>query len=128
MENVETLRRARRLRQNMTRAEIIFWQSVRGKRLGGFRFRRQHPIGIYIADFVCISQMLVVEIDGSTHFTEEQRAYDDRRRRYLQSLGWRELRVSNGAVYVNLDGVLQDVLIALKGAAQLSMNECGERG
>jgi very-short-patch-repair endonuclease len=112
----------------MTRAEIIFWQSVRGKRLGGFRFRRQHPIGIYIADFVCISQMLVVEIDGSTHFTEEQRAYDDRRRRYLESLGWRELRVSNGAVYVNLDGVLHDVLSALKGAARLLTNECAERG
>jgi very-short-patch-repair endonuclease len=72
--------------------------------------------------------MLVVEIDGSTHFTEEQRAYDDRRRRYLQSRGWRELRVSNGAVYDNLDSVLQDVLMALKGAAQLSTNECGERG
>jgi very-short-patch-repair endonuclease len=102
----------------MTRAEIIFWQSVRGKRLGGFKFRRQHPIGIYIADFACVSLKLIVEIDGGTHGTEEQRAYDDRRRRYLQSLGWEELRMSNSAVCNDLEGVLRVVLIALNDEAQ----------
>ncbi|MEJ0060178.1 MAG: DUF559 domain-containing protein [Terricaulis sp.] len=67
----------------MTEAEIVLWTFLRGRRLDGFKFRRQHPIGSYIADFACVSEKLIVEVDGATHWTEEQVAYDQRRTEVL---------------------------------------------
>jgi very-short-patch-repair endonuclease len=68
------------------------------------RFRRQHPIGPYIADFACVAAKLVVEVDRLAHWTAEQLAHDAKRTRFLESKGWRVLRVSSGDVYGNLDG------------------------
>ena len=67
----------RQLRQNMTPAERTLWQHLRGKRLGGYKFRRQQPFGGYILDFVCVDAKLVIEIDGGQH--AEQTAYDETR-------------------------------------------------
>jgi len=98
---------AKTLRREMTRAEVILWTHLRRHAINGLRFRRQHPIGPYIADFACFSVKLIVEVDGATHWTDEAQAYDQRRRAYLERLGWRELRVSNLEVCSSLDRVLE---------------------
>jgi very-short-patch-repair endonuclease len=82
-----TLENARALRHASTDAERMLWQHLRGGRLG-LKFRRQHPIPPYIADFCCVSAKLVVELDGSQH----SEATDRERTRYLESQGWRVLR------------------------------------
>ena len=97
--------KARRLRAQMSRAEALLWSYLRRRGLNGARFRRQHPIGPYIADFACIAAKLVVEVDGATHWTPEQLEHDARRTKYLESNNWRVLRVINTDVYDNLDGV-----------------------
>lgn len=97
--------KARSLRQNMTKAEVILWMHLRKRALNCARFRRQHPIGPYIADFACAAARLVVEVDGATHSTPEELAYDQRRTNYLQSKGWSVIRVSNTDIYENIDGV-----------------------
>jgi very-short-patch-repair endonuclease len=97
----------------MTKAEIILWSRLRRSRDVGARFRRQHPIGPFIADFASIDARLVVEIDGATHSTDAERAYDQRRENYLKARGWRVLRVTNLDVYENLDAVLQAILDAI---------------
>ena len=80
----KTLVRARALRRKLTNAETILWSQLRDG-IGEMRFRRQHPIGPYIADFACIQARLVVEVDGSTHASEEEQMHDARREAYLRS-------------------------------------------
>ena len=98
------MKRARSLRKNMTRAEVILWQHLRRKQMLGLPIRRQHPIGPYIADFACRPLKLVIEVDGDTH---ADAAYDARRTRFMEREGWQVLRVFNVDVYENLDGVLE---------------------
>jgi very-short-patch-repair endonuclease len=83
--------RARALRKEMTDAERLLWKSLRRQQLG-VKFRRQHPIGPYIADFYSWEAGLVVEVDGDTHFTPEMQEYDAIRTQYLESLGLQVLR------------------------------------
>ncbi len=77
------------------------------------RFRRQHSIAPYIADFACVKAWLVVEVDGDTHGTEDEIAYDARRDAFMKERGWRVFRVTNHDIYKNLDGVLEGVFKAL---------------
>lgn len=98
------------LRTNMTESEMLFWQAVRGKQLG-VKFRRQHGIGHYIVDFYCAELGLVVELDGSGHFTPEGMGYDQVRDAYLTSLGLRVLRFSNDEVTQHLADVLEQVMM-----------------
>jgi very-short-patch-repair endonuclease len=98
---------ARQLRKRMTKAEVILWVHLR--RIPDAHFRKQHPIGQYIADFACVSAKLVVEVDGATHGSEEERDYDRTRDAYMHELGWTVIRVTNTDVYCNLDGVLRRV-------------------
>lgn len=98
----------------MTDAERILWSRLRRKAFDGEnRFRRQHPIGPYIADFACVAAWLVVEVDGDTHGTEEEVAHDRRRDAYIRARGWRVFRVTNLDVYKNLDVVLEGIWRAL---------------
>lgn len=106
-------RRARKLRREQTEAERRLWQKLRDRRLGGFKFVRQEPIGPYFADFVCRERALVVEIDGATHSTDDELAYDARRTAFLEREGFRVLRATNAEIYENLDGVLETILAAL---------------
>ena len=92
------------LRANMTLVERRVWHRVRAKQLG-VKFRRQHRIGPYIADFACIQARLVVEIDGDTH----EQAYDMRRDAWLGTLGWRVMRVSLQEVDEELDSVIEAI-------------------
>ena len=102
------------LRRNLTDAESKLWQELRGRRVQGYKFRRQHPIEDYIADFACLSAKLIVEIDGATHSTDEEKAYDVRRTAFLESLGWQVIRFTNDDVYSDVDGVVEAVYAALE--------------
>jgi len=96
----------------MTKAEVVLWTYIRRRALNSARFRRQHPIGAYIADFACCQARLVVEVDGATHSSTEL-AYDQRRTKYLRSQGWTVIRVSNIDVYKNMDGVWRTIAASL---------------
>jgi len=99
--------RARILRQSMTDAERRVWQILRSQQINGFKFRRQVPIGRYIADFVCHEARLIVEIDGGQHEPSAPREIE--RTAFLQSEGHRVLRFWNNEVLENLDGVSQAI-------------------
>ena len=95
--------RARALRRQMTEAERRIWQILRSRRMSGNKFRRQVPIGLYIADFVCHEARLIVEIDGGQHDRSPQG--EATRSRFLESEGYRILRFWNSEILANLDGV-----------------------
>ncbi|HEU0187177.1 MAG TPA: DUF559 domain-containing protein [Gallionellaceae bacterium] len=104
--------RARKLRSNLTDAEQKLWYALRGKQLLQSRFRRQHPVGQYIADFACIEVKLIVEVDGGQH--QECQSQDEVRSQFLQQHGWRVLRFWNHDVLQNLEGVLQVIAEQLR--------------
>jgi very-short-patch-repair endonuclease len=112
--NVDRTQRARNLRRDGSLAEQLLWGGLRGRRLSGFKFVRQAPIGPYFADFLCRSEKLIIEVDGATHSTEEERARDLRREADLGDLGYRILRVQNIDVFENLEGVLETIMAALE--------------
>lgn len=103
--------RARELRENSTDAERLLWHTLRAGRLGGFKFRRQHQVGRYLVDFICIERELVVEVDGDHHV--ERAAYDEDRERWLEGQNLRILRFSNREVLTQLRGVEQAIWQAL---------------
>jgi very-short-patch-repair endonuclease len=107
-------RHALPLRRQMTKAEVILWSRLRRKAMHGLRIRRQHPIGPYIADFACLTLRIVIEIDGATHGSAEEIAYDKRRQAYLQRHGFRVLRFWNQEIYENLEGVLAAIWNAMQ--------------
>ena len=113
----KTVRRARSLRRHQTEAEKRLWGYLRDRRLNGFKFVRQEPVGPFIADFLCREKLLIVEVDGATHSEDNEIQYDERLTRYLTSEGYRVLRVQNVDVYRNLTDVLDMVLMALEGKA-----------
>lgn len=86
------------LRNNLTPQEARVWKLLKGQKLDGRKFRRQHSIGNYIADFYCPSEKLVVEIDGMQHYSDEGKAADARRDAYFQSMGIRVVRIPNEVV------------------------------
>ena len=106
--------RARTLRKSMSSAERLLWRGLRGRQVDGARFRRQHPIGIYIVDFVCLERRLVVEVDGGQHTEDDHIVSDARRDRWLGGEGYRVMRVSTTDVYSNLAGVLDTIWATLR--------------
>jgi very-short-patch-repair endonuclease len=103
---------ARRFRRADTRAETILWEMLRGRRLGGFKFRRQVPIDRYFADFVCLDARLIVELDGPSHHAAVEQ--DAVRIRRLEVLGYLVIRVRNQHLYETRTGVADAILAALK--------------
>ena len=95
----------------MSQTERRVWWRLRGRQLGGFKFRRQVPIGPYFADFACLERRLVVEVDGDHH--GGQLAYDARRDRYFRALGFRVRRFWLAQIDENLDGVIETIGLAL---------------
>ncbi len=93
----------RKLRNEMTTAENALWKVLRGRQLEGLKFRRQHPFGNYILDFVCLEIMLVIEVDGGQH--TENREYDTQRTEELQKAGYRVLRFWNNQVLQQIESV-----------------------
>ena len=104
--------RARNLRRNSTHAERALWLLFRDRRLCGYKFRRQVPIGPYIVDFVCYQSKLIIEVDGGQH--QEQGQYDNTRTAWLESEGFTVLRFWNNDVLTNRDGLLEVVASVLE--------------
>ena len=107
---------ARRLRREQTQAESLLWSRLRNRQLEDLKFRRQQPIGPYVADFVSFEARLVVEVDGGQHASEMERRSDDNRVGWLRQRGYNVLRFWNNEVLSNTEGVLQVIREALRGA------------
>lgn len=103
---------ARKLRSDVTDAEKKLWAQLRGRQLCGAKFRRQHPIGPFIADFCSVERRLIVELDGGQH--AEHVTSDNARTQFLESHGYRVLRFWNHDVLTNLAGVLERICEVLK--------------
>ena len=100
---------ARRMRAEPTDTETKLWWLLRNRRLAGFKFRRQVPVGSYILDFYCHEARLAVEADGGQHSEPGQAAYDARRTEYLKKLGIRVLRFWDNDVLKHTDSVLEAI-------------------
>ncbi|WP_284390637.1 endonuclease domain-containing protein [Devosia yakushimensis] len=98
------------MRHQPTEAEAKCWVLLRNRRLADFKFRRQLPIGDFIADFVCLESHLIIELDGSQH---AESTYDARRDAYLKAQGFRLLRIWNNDILARPDAVLEAVWAAL---------------
>jgi very-short-patch-repair endonuclease len=105
----------------MTRAETLLWRHLKADRLSGLAFRRQTPMGNYIADFVAHSCKLVIELDGESHDFEERLRHDAKRDEWFASRGYRVLRFTNDDVMKNLEGVVLMISAAAEQAAPLSL-------
>ena len=99
---------AKDLRKNMTEAEKILWFHLKQKP-DGFKFRRQHPLGVYIADFYCHKLKLVIELDGSVHNVDEVKANDEIRQRVIEESGIKVIRFTNERVFNDLEMVIQEI-------------------
>jgi very-short-patch-repair endonuclease len=96
-------RRAQALRKQNVPAEALLWKAIRNRALGGFRFRRQHPVGPFVVDFACVKCGLIVELDGETHLPRQ--AADAERTRFLEAEGWCVLRFWNTEIYEDFGAV-----------------------
>ena len=95
--------RSRELRNNKTKSESLLWSVLRSQQWGGLKFRRQHPLGPYFADFACLDRHAVVELDGEYH--DYQYEMDRRRQAYMESMGWQVIRFANEEVLADVDAV-----------------------
>ncbi|HEX6036442.1 endonuclease domain-containing protein [Longimicrobium sp.] len=102
---------AKALRKDMTEAERVLWSALRGEKVGGLRFRRQHAVGPFILDFYCPSARLGIELDGPIH--EAQRELDQARTEALETQGIRIIRFPNERVMADLESVLQDIRVEI---------------
>lgn len=100
---------SRKLRKEMTEAERVLWSRIRGKQLKGFQVYRQKPIGRFVVDFYCPKAKLVIEIDGGQHYTEDHRAKDEARDRFMMTRGVKTLRFSDKEIFENLADVLEEI-------------------
>ena len=103
--------RAKTLRHDTTDAEKVLWSVLRANNLLGLHFKRQQPIYKYIVDFVCFSQNLIIELDGSQHF--KQIGYDNERTKFLEQQGFKVIRIWNNDVFTNLEGVVEYIISSL---------------
>ncbi len=104
---------AKDLRRNMTTAEKVLWIYLRQGILG-LKFRRQHPIGIYIADFYCHRVKLIIEADGSIHDNPETKEHDNKRQKSLEILGYHILRFTNKEICTDIENVLGKIKIKVE--------------
>ncbi len=112
----ENWKRAREMRNNLTKAERAFWRALRGKQLG-VRFLRQHPVGPYITDFFTFEKKLVIEVDGDSHAEPKQVEHDRVRDAYLKSHGFRVKHYTNNDILKSLEGVLSDIMEVLHASS-----------
>lgn len=101
---------ARKLRQEETEAEAMLWEALRGKRLNGLKFRRQHPYEKTILDFFCVEHQLVVELDGSIHNLRDQFESDEERTKFLNDHVLKVIRFRNQEILKNLPAVLRKIV------------------
>ena len=109
---------AKRLRANTTNAEVMLWRHLRQLETKGTHFRRQVPIGPYVADFACMAARLIIEIDGSHHGEDETKKRDEKRSQWLETEGYRVIRFWNNDVTQSPEGVLDVIYAALYGSRE----------
>jgi very-short-patch-repair endonuclease len=105
---------AKALRHNQTEAESLLWRHLQAKQLQSVKFRRQQPIGPYIADFVSFQLKLIIEIDGGQHNYQSQELKDTERTEELKRRGYRVIRFWNNDVIQNLESVLESIIDNMK--------------
>jgi very-short-patch-repair endonuclease len=108
------IQNARSLRRSATIPERVLWNALRHRKLGGWKFRRQHPVGPFVLDFFCREKSIAIELDGDIHSQKETAIYDLERTRYFKRLGVRILRFPNDQVLGNLPGVLSKITKAME--------------
>jgi len=108
------LNRARMLRKEPTEAEKILWSRIRNKQILGFKFRRQHPINFFIADFYCHEANLVLEIDGGIHDETEVKERDAWREEVINQFGIKVIRFKNDDIVKNIDKIVAEIESLLK--------------
>ena len=115
---IEAFKRAsaRRLRANATEAERLLWRHLKRMETSGTHFRRQVPIGSYVVDFACMASRLLIELDGSHHGDQVNKARDQGRTAWLESEGYRVVRFWNNDIGENLEGVLDTIRAAIYGS------------
>ena len=120
-------KQAKHLRKNQTDAERLLWNRLRNRQLCNCKFRRQHEIGSYIVDFICLESKLIIELDGSGHILKKE--HDANRTNYLESLGYNVIRFWNNEVVQELDNVLNAIYQEIVGnpSPQPSPLTTGER-
>ncbi len=118
--------RARELRQEMTTAEKMLWRRLRNHQLSGFKFRRQAPMGHFIADFYCAECKLVVEIDGDIHDLQVEQ--DKLRTEEMENLGYRVIRFRNEQVEKDIESVLKSILEACRLPSPKIGRRAGDEG
>ncbi len=101
--NSSPTKRSRELRTRQTKPESLIWTVLRAKRLAGLKFRRQHPIGPYFADFACVEKRIVIELDDGCHDFQYEK--DRQRQRFLETKGWQVLRFGNDDVLPDVEAV-----------------------
>ena len=103
---------AKRMREKPTEAESILWNMLRGRQLG-YKFRRQHPVDVFIPDFICIEKKLIVEVDGEYHLTDEQKELDEIRTKILNEWGYTIVRYSNEEIKTTPHAVIESLRLTL---------------
>jgi very-short-patch-repair endonuclease len=122
---------ARALRQRMTDAERLLWRHLRNRELGGWKFRRQYPVGPFIVDFICVEKNVVIEVDGGQHAENEEQ--DIQRSAYLNKMGYQVVRFWNNQVLQETEAVLEAIFATLANGKENSPSPqpsppLGERG
>jgi very-short-patch-repair endonuclease len=102
--------KAKELRNNMTDAEVLLWDELKNRKIFKSKFRRQHPIDIFIVDFYCHEIKLVIEIDGEIHLEKDVAEHDDGRTHELEKLGIKILRFTNDQVFNDINSVVKEIL------------------
>ena len=115
--------RAQALRRDETSAERRLWRALKSIPVHGTHFRRQVPIGPYIADFACLKARLILEVDGGSHVTEAGQQHDAERDRFLMAEGYRVLRFWNAEIFENERGVIETIHAALNGLLDLPADQ-----
>lgn len=106
----QTLEQAIELRKNTTDTEKILWHCLRNRQIANLKFRRQVPIGKYVADFMCKDKKIIVELDGGGHLEDEQIKHDLKRKQFLESEGYKIIRFFNTDIFQNLEGVIDSLI------------------
>jgi len=108
--NSGTKRAAHILRRNMTKAEAVLWKKLRNRKIFNTKFRKQHPIYIFIVDFYCHEYKVVIEVDGEIHNNEETRQYDLGRAEVLTRFGLKVIRFTNEQILYDMESVITKIL------------------
>jgi very-short-patch-repair endonuclease len=106
----ETFNTAHALRNSMTEAEKILWNELKNRKLQGLKFRRQHPIHWYVADFYCHEKRLVIEVDGGIHMKTQVKEHDENRSAEFDRLGIHVIRFTNEQVLQTKEKVLEEII------------------